>query len=191
MENNKKSDVKLTLPKSPELYAAIFRDYYGALLQSTGREGMSNLLKLLSSHGFYSSRCARHHKFEGGTLQHSLEVCHYMLEHNKDQLGRNSIIVVALLHDVCNIQGYDHIHRHGNRSVRIVRDQAHFELTNDEEQAILWHIHGHRDAGKLGLHFDECLQNNKLHRLLREADGHSAAHGLSRPELEQILKMKY
>lgn len=191
MATNKKSDVKLTLHKSPELYAAIFRDYYGALLQSTGREGMSNLLELLSSHGYYSSRCARHHKFVGGTLQHSLEVCHYMLEHNRDQLDRNSIIVTALLHDVCNIRGYNDIHHHGSRSARIIRDIAHFELTNDEEQAILWHLHGQHEAGQKGQQFDDCLQNNKLHRLLREADGHSAAHGLSRPELEQILKMMY
>lgn len=172
----------ITLPQAHQ-YTEQLQAIYEHLLYNTQREGVTSLLAIFQENGFYSSRCGRHHHFVGGTMQHSLETLLYMLSHNSDHLPEESIIVVALLHDVCNIHGFQHIRRHGSRSVRIITKEAGFRLTNDEYQAILWHMHGHKDQDRLGETFSQCLNSNRLHALLRRADKHSAGHPMARSAL--------
>ena len=84
------------------------------LLQSTGREGIDDLIDYLQEDGndfFKAPASTRFHLNEdGGLCQHSLNVCHaglklrdIVLEERpelKPYLSRESVIVVTLLHDI-------------------------------------------------------------------------------------------
>ena len=62
-------------------------------------------------------------------------------------------------------------HGHSSRSVRKVRE-AKFRLTEDEKNAILWHMGGrhiYEDKQKR----IEFFQNNPLSDIIRKADGNS------------------
>lgn len=108
---------------------------------------------------------------------------------NYAELPLDSIIVVALLHDLCNIRGLRQYRHHGSRSVLIATREAGFKLRPMEYQAILWHMHGPKEKGKLGAQFDEVL-DNPLWQLLRAADGYSAAHPQTRENFLLALSGK-
>jgi hypothetical protein len=154
------------------------------LLIQTNRQNIQQLLQLMDQQGYYSVHCARHHRFVGGSMQHSLEVLLYALENNINNLPKDSLILVCLLHDLCNIHGYHEIRRHGSRSVRLVTQIAGVPLTDDEASAILWHMHGLREIDKLPKDFAQTTQST-LWQLLRMADRHSAKYPSTAIELMQ------
>lgn len=156
------------------------------LLRLTQRENVENLIEFLRTHGYYSARCHNHHRFEGGTSQHSVETLLYMQQNNHNHLPLASVVIVALLHDICNIPGFNDVRHHGSRSVIITVNHAKFPLTKDEYQAILWHMHGKEEKGLLGHQFDEVL-NNPLWNLLRRGDHHSSHFPQTRYELRKAL----
>lgn len=83
------------------------------LLQSTGREGVYNVILGLKELGFFEAPASSHHhlSYAGGLLEHSLNVYDCMadvlrmLSRRKDGLmdkcPLDSVIITSLLHDVC------------------------------------------------------------------------------------------
>lgn len=147
------------------------------LLKSTNRPGMDKVLDGLEKLGFFDAPASsKHHLAEkGGLLQHSMNVYEQaalirevevgMKPGLADKLPNESIIVAALLHDVCKseiyrvefknrkneqtgqwekvpayVPHYEHCPMgHGEKSViRLLR--MGLELTNDEILAIRWHM---------------------------------------------------
>ncbi|MBR3100726.1 MAG: TraI domain-containing protein [Muribaculaceae bacterium] len=90
------------------------------LLRSTGREGIDDLLDYLDeghNHFFTAPASVNHHlNHDGGLLEHSLNACHAGLKLREmviamrpdlePQLGRDSVIIATLLHDICKADIY-------------------------------------------------------------------------------------
>ena len=114
------------------------------LLKSVNRKNTHKLLYFLDHSGyFYLYGSFKHHTYRGGLAQHSLEVLDYALSHNKG-CDRNSIIVASLLHDICktkyNFPDGITFSGHGKKSVDILEEFVHYELTEDERNAIRFHM---------------------------------------------------
>ena len=109
------------------------------LLRSTGRKGIENVIELLENSNFFTVCSHSHHRYEGGTADHSLETLEFARRHGKG-IDDESIIITSLLHDICNISGYREFKWHGSRSVRILQDICHLELTTDEYNTICYHM---------------------------------------------------
>lgn len=88
-----------------------FKERIEERLKSTGREGMSQLLKWMEENGFYEVPCSasNHLAKEGGLAEHSLNVLGAMQDVSfllcegpelltKDQ--QDAIIICSLLHDL-------------------------------------------------------------------------------------------
>ena len=132
------------------------------LLRSTKRDGIDKLIDWLDSDpSFYVASAARihHDNVRGELVAHSLRVFHFAKadwdtrdESFKKQYPLESVIISALLHDVCKKDVYyidahgipqwnkaNHALGHGLRSVRLLEGLG-FPLTADERMAIWWHM---------------------------------------------------
>lgn len=146
------------------------------LLRSTHREGTENVIALLEELGFFKAPASTkfHLNYEGGLLEHSLNVCEMALELRELMIRTNdnlqqalpveSVIIAALLHDVCkadiykatvkkqknaygvwcDVPGYDVDYSnfpmgHGEKSVIVLLKNG-LKLTDDEMMAIRWHM---------------------------------------------------
>lgn len=86
------------------------------LLGSTGRNGIFNLIEFLRKSDFYSAPAStRYHScHEGGLLEHSMNVYKALSAKAKNdtwgdilsKVGRDSLIISALLHDICKSYYY-------------------------------------------------------------------------------------
>lgn len=88
------------------------------MLLSTNREGMERVVKRLEEVGFFKAPASTkfHLNYEGGLLEHSMNVCEMALELRelmirkkeglRDSLPKESIIIAALLHDICKADIY-------------------------------------------------------------------------------------
>lgn len=91
------------------------------MLLSTARNGVENLIAYIGASDFYTAPASTkyHSAFMGGLLHHSLEVYKNLdkktssSEHNVwrealagENVGKDSIIIVALLHDICKTHFY-------------------------------------------------------------------------------------
>lgn len=135
-------------------------------LLETNREGIKDTVKYLEESDFFSTGCHTHHMYNGGLARHSLETCEYALS-NGSNLPVDSVIIASILHDTCSAHSYvaRHIHRHGRRSVRVLKEICHLKLTKEEYEAILLHMH--REAS--------AMKTNALARLIYKADKVSAS----------------
>ena len=132
------------------------------LLRSTGRAGIDKVIAWLDSEpSFYEASAARihHDNVRGGLASHSLKVYRYAKadwdtrdEDFKTKYPLESVIIAALLHDVCKKDVYyidadglpqwnveNHRKGHGLRSVHLLEEQG-LALTPDERMAIWWHM---------------------------------------------------
>ena len=132
------------------------------LLRSTNRPGIEKVIAWLDTDpSFYLASGARihHDNVIGGLVAHSLKVYHFAKadwesrdEAFKTQYPLESIIISALLHDVCKKEVYyidadgnptwneeNHRKGHGLRSVHLLEELG-LELTPDERMAIWWHM---------------------------------------------------
>ena len=146
------------------------------LLLSTEREGMSNVIVELGKLGFFEAPASAHFHLDrpGGLLEHSLNVYKAakelraamirMRQELDTALPMDSLIIAALLHDVCKagiykptvtyrrndegkwdkLPGYDVDYSglplgHGEKSV-IMLQMWGLKLTLDEILAIRWHM---------------------------------------------------
>lgn len=88
------------------------------LLTQTNREGMQNIIEFLAGTDFYTapSSASYHSNYKGGLLDHSLLVCALALKYRQaliemkpelaTQLSEESVVISALLHDVCKCGFY-------------------------------------------------------------------------------------
>ena len=146
------------------------------LLRSTGRQGIEEVINFLENSGFFTAPAStKHHlSFEGGLMEHSRNVYDMamalrgpivaMKPEVEEKLADESIIIAALLHDICkadiykktqkwnkNAQGqweqYDTYETdysqmpvgHGEKSVIRLLSLG-LKLTLDETVAIRWHM---------------------------------------------------
>lgn len=174
------------------------QEEFCSLLRSTGREGVEGLIEDITNQGFFEAPAsAGHHlNVEGGLAQHSLNSCKAALavwEGMKtveptlaNEVTRESIIIAALLHDLCKIdiyrrsvkkrknalgqwedsEGYKVTYRnfpmgHGEKSV-ILALCSGIELSDAEMLAIRWHM------GAWGVNqnsFEDCRNYDAARKL--------------------------
>ena len=139
------------------------------LLKSTNREGIDNVINFLEKSDFFKAPASTrfHGDFEGGLLEHSMKVYEILVEKIKNcsisiDTPPESIIIMALLHDVCKANYYKVDYRnaknamgewekvpyftvedtipygHGEKSVMMLTE--YIKLTNEEKYAIRWHM---------------------------------------------------
>lgn len=149
------------------------------LLRSTKREGIEKLIDFLEKTDFFTAPASTrfHSSYEGGLLQHSLNVYDCLAGLGTttgdaqefqaagmrlDSIPQESIIIVALLHDLCKVNFYATEMRwrkdannkweqypvyavndrnpygHGEKSVMMASEFIH--LTMEERYAIRWHM---------------------------------------------------
>lgn len=156
------------------------KERFITLLRSTGREGIEKLIDFLEKTDFFTAPASTrfHMSCEGGLLQHSLNVYDclanlgtmstdkvqefHVAGMRLDSIPKESIIIVALLHDLCKTNFYATEMRwrkdannkweqypvyavndrnpygHGEKSVMMASEFIH--LTMEERYAIRWHM---------------------------------------------------
>ena len=156
-------------------------------LKSTRRAGIDRIIKYMIDNNFFEvpSSKKRHHNWRGGLAEHSLGVLKMALKKNNKNISQNSIILSALLHDICKTRQFYfnekgeikrrhlRIPGHGYRSVRIIRDLG-VELTEDERLAIRWHM-GNWPSNELERKDREKAGRSKLWKIINAADRSDAA----------------
>lgn len=150
--------------------------YFIERLLSTGRKGMENVISNLERLGFFTAPASTrfHLNIPGGLMLHSWNVCNtalmlrdqmiLMKPELQERLPVESVIIAALLHDVCksdiyketllnrkNDQGFwekvpgyeidcsNFPMGHGEKSVIMLVSMG-LDLTRDEMLAIRWHM---------------------------------------------------
>ena len=146
------------------------------LLRSTGRQGIEEVINYLEESGFFLAPASTGHhlSFEGGLMEHSMNVYDMaiamrepivtMKQEIEEKLPEQSIIISALLHDICKANIYKKVQKwdfakdgtpeqkekyttnysempvgHGEKSV-ITLLSIGLKLTLDEMVAIRWHM---------------------------------------------------
>ena len=144
------------------------------LLGQVKREGMDNLISFIKKSDFYTAPASTryHSNFRGGLLIHSLNVYDRLCQKlqndevwfkNGKTYSDETLIIVALLHDVCKTFFYKETTRnqkndetgkwekvpyytvedkfpfgHGEKSVFMI--ERYIRLTKEEAMAIRWHM---------------------------------------------------
>jgi hypothetical protein len=139
------------------------------LLRSTKREGMENVINFLEKSDFFKAPASTrfHGDHEGGLAEHSFNVYKILVDKVKNAVipidtPAESLIIMALLHDICKANFYKVEFRntknamgewervpyytvedtipygHGEKSVMMLTE--YIKLTNEEKYAIRWHM---------------------------------------------------
>ena len=133
---------------------AMLKKEFIELLQSTGREGVDDLLAFLETSDFYLAPARVEHgcAYPGGLLEHTMDVYHIL----RDKLAPGSnpvwnivaedpsitndvIILVALLHDFCKIGIFNvtHVNRK-NYEPDVVSKAAPYQVKHDKDGDFIW-----------------------------------------------------
>lgn len=132
----------------------ITKDQIVQLLERTNREGMDNMLVYLEESGFYESPASTkyHGCYEGGLAQHSLNVYKLLCTFNEEfglEAAHETLIIAALLHDVCKIGAYlgdskpyswNREQPKGHAQLSLIRIKGRIPLTDIEEMMIRFHM---------------------------------------------------
>ena len=138
-----------------------------SLIHLINRPGAANLEEFIRKSNYLTTaRCRGHHRHDYGLMFHSLEVLDTMLNSNLFGLPQESIVIVALCHDLgkATLRGATLGHGgHPARSLYIL-DRCGFQLTETEREAIAHH--------HLGKHIKPFLSavTNPLQQLLHLGD---------------------
>lgn len=172
-----------------------------SLLEKTDRPGRDDVICYLQSKtDFFKAPASAngHNNYEGGLVEHSL-ITYFTLEALAKSfpdftLNKDSIIICALLHDVCKANFYTTETRnkkvdgqwvqepyiaiddkfpigHGEKSVILI--QNFMALTPHEQMAIRWHMGGFDDAARAygwGMALTNAIQKYPLITFLHAAD---------------------
>lgn len=146
---------------------------FEGLMSSVKRNGVDKLMDYIKKSDFYTAPASTkyHLSCEGGLLQHSLNVYDCLssivktepFKSRMQNISGKSLILVALLHDICKTNFYkvstrnvknestgqwekvpfytidDKIpYGHGEKSVMMI--ETYFRLSNPERYAIRWHM---------------------------------------------------
>ena len=138
------------------------------------RKGVDKLVKWLEGTDFFTAPASTrfHGAYEGGLLEHSLNVYDEFNRRFPNEEDATSVIICALLHDLCktNFYGVEYRNRkneqgawekvpvyvvndqfpygHGEKSVFLI--ERFFHLKTEELFAIRWHMGGFDDSVKGG-----------------------------------------
>ena len=166
------------------------------LLKSTNREGMDNLIEFLEKSDFFKAPASTrfHGDHEGGLAEHSFKVYEILKEKVKIaglDIPEETIIISALLHDICKTNFYKIDYRnaknslgvwekvpyytiedtipygHGEKSVMMLTE--YIKLTNNEKYAIRWHM-GFSEPKELYGTLGQAFAKYPFALLLHEAD---------------------
>ena len=144
------------------------------LLKSTKREGVDEIINFLEKTDFFKAPASTrfHGNYEGGLLEHSMKVYEILKHKVKNSVidinvGDDTLIIVALLHDICKANYYKVDFRnaknergewekvpyytvddtipygHGEKSVMMITE--YMKLTPEEKYSIRWHM-GYTEA---------------------------------------------
>lgn len=146
-----------------------------SLLKTVERDGIDNMIKYLENSDFFTAPASTkyHNSCEGGLASHSLNVYNSLVEITKNKgFNKDSLIICALLHDVCKTHFYTIEWRnkknddgvwvkepfysvkdemplgHGEKSCFII--SKFLNLTNEELYAIRWHMGGYEPKENYG-----------------------------------------
>lgn len=169
------------------------------LLRSTKRKGIETVIQSLEREGFFDAHCYSHDRFKGGTLNHCLWVTKFGLETFNELLKESpfdfalrdySVILVCLLHDVCDSEGFKSVptrarngkRLHGFRSMRILYGFKKPDFPNQcmfssiELNAVSRHMH--YKAIHLGPVSTRRAKDIKtqLHYILKNSDGRAVEY---------------
>ena len=168
------------------------------LLRSTNREGMDGLIEFIKKSDFLRAPASTrfHGNYEKGLLEHSMKV-YEILKHKvensvvKIDTPSESIIIIALLHDLCKANYYKVDYRnaknelgvwekvpyyvvddtipygHGEKSVMMITE--YIKLTPEEKYSIRWHM-GYTEPKELYTTIGEAYKKYPIALLTHEAD---------------------
>lgn len=168
------------------------------LLRSTNREGIEDLINFIEKTDFFTAPASTrfHGDYEGGLLEHSMkvyEILKHKAENNvmKMEWQDDTIIIAALLHDICKVNFYKVDYRnaknakgewekvpyytvddtipygHGEKSVMMLTE--YIKLTPEEKYAIRWHM-GFSEPKEVYTTLGAAFKRYPLALLLNEAD---------------------
>ena len=168
------------------------------LLRSTKREGIENLIEFIEKSDFFKAPASTrfHGNFEGGLLEHSMKVYEILKDKIKTScitldVPEESIILIALLHDICKANFYKVDYRnaknqfgewekvpyytvedtipygHGEKSVMMITE--YIKLTVEEKYCIRWHM-GYTEPKELYGTISSAFKKFPLALLVHEAD---------------------
>lgn len=112
-----------------------------ALLRSTERDGVEDVIEELERLGFFKAPASveRRLNFEGGLLLHSLNTCKAALaiwesmiplaSNLADEVRRDGVIIAALLHDVCKSDIYTPIIKKRKTSLGYYTEQEGYKVS--------------------------------------------------------------
>ena len=172
------------------------KDQIIELLKSTNREGMDKLIDFLEKSDFFKAPASTryHGDHEGGLAEHSYKVYEILKEKialKKMDIPEETIIITALLHDICKTNFYKTDYRnaknslgvwekvpyytiedtipygHGEKSVMMLTE--YIKLTNEEKYAIRWHM-GFSEPKELYSTLGQAFTKYPFALLLHEAD---------------------
>lgn len=116
------------------------KEEFLSLLRSTEREGVDYVIEDLEKSGFFTAPASSkfHLNYEGGLVEHSLNVCKTALELResmvrlddslRESLNRDSIIIASLLHDVCKADIYKPVMKKQKNSFGTYDDVPGYDL---------------------------------------------------------------
>ena len=165
-----------SVPSLPKEQLSAMKQEYCDLLLSTERPGIDRLLAYLENEtDFFTAPASTqfHGAIAGGLLAHSLSVYKLLLNFSKNipNLPKESLILSALLHDICKTNFYVTRVRnvkvpgekrweeeetysiedslplgHGEKSLYLA--MRYISLDENEAAAIRWHMGGYDDAAR-------------------------------------------
>ena len=168
------------------------------LLRKVNREGIEDLIQFLEKSDFFKAPASTrfHGNYEEGLVEHSLkvyEILKHKVEHNIKgvTIPEESIILIALLHDICKTNYYKIDYRnaknalgvwekvpyytvedtipygHGEKSVMMITE--YMKLTPEEKYAIRWHM-GYTEPKELYNAIGATFTKYPIALLTHEAD---------------------
>lgn len=172
----------------------IIKEAYGIILRNAFKTDVLHrdiepLVRFVEKCGFFKARSFSHHHYSGGAAQHCMEVMLWCLE-KKYPENISSWVVVTLLHDLCNTYGFTGHGQDGSKSVYMIEECAGFPLTDEEREAILYHMMC--DMRTLPAEEQDRIKaENPFWKTLKWNDCRSAAQGSNEPALseEQFCEM--
>lgn len=160
------------------------KDLIIGTLRATGRENIENVINYMERNGFFTAKCNKHHRYEGGMADHAWQV--YKLAKMAAAAGQvctssapinpDSIAICTLLHDFCDCRGMRHCTGHGQRSASMLKELG-LHLSAEEFLAIRFHM-------RLSTHKNHFLYNDAkqsaLRTIVHDCDNLSASIGFVR-----------
>ncbi len=176
------------------------KEEFITLLKTVSREGMDKLIAYLEKTDFFKAPASTrfHGNYEGGLLEHSLNVYHLLKEKvsqkpylEKIAPSEETIILTALLHDLCKTNYYTVDYRnkknedgvwvkepyyavndtipYGHGEKSVMMISKFIDLTMEEMYAIRWHM-GFTEPKELYNTISNAYEKYPLALALHEAD---------------------